>query len=784
MAVRGDFKLNSVWYKAANGSLPNQQLANQMAQKIGQGTSKYGDLTTWSAWVQDNWQDGSGKLEPGVNGGFLYGEVESRVPRQLILPQALQIYGKVQRTTTSGDYKGWSYSPGQLTSATTRATYSLANNLYLAWQINTDATGGEPRTYDFFNLWIYGECADATVLRADLYSTTATDPNASIANASATITNDFPGPHWHKIALATTAQPDETDYFVVLRPTTGSITLHGTSNLSPAPVVRSSSNGTAWSSVTTFQPFFLLDVEAAGAAIDIDDTADNIIKIVYSTHANGVAFIGALENSPTFAYAFGRSASGSFLEVKCGWSDGSTANVAPTDAAVFNNLIYVGRGGTTDYLTYFPLDLGAGANDIDNVFADKLLSFGGYLWRTIGTDLYYSADVSTWTTVGQVCGDPWSIRSMAGLEGSVYCACDDGLYRIAPGDFVEGVAPWQPNSLNGRSMVSYNGSLYIVVNGRVTRYSADGSMQDVWMSRDDDLPATRMGEVVSVAVTDLGLVALVKSTTGRCSVWAMQDQSWHHLTTLPSTTAATMYYERSTYKLWVGTSDGYAFGVYLPSNALNPYNDTASLYMPAAWVEWDWFDGSVLEAQKDYESVTILGENFAAGQYVKVYWKDDASTAWELLGTCDANNEELIWTDLSTRPNTKRLKLGLLLYTTSAAETPRIQAIRVKYHLMTADWFRWSLAVDVSGRSGSTQQMAEDVNTLTASQIKTNLDALAAQVPPFAYQDVDENIYLVKINDANFTYTKYEYIEHTSTMYWEGVYRLVLEQVRPGEYTP
>jgi hypothetical protein len=120
--------------------------------------------------------------------------------------------------------------------------------------------------------------------------------------------------------------------------------------------------------------------------------------------------------------------------------------------------------------------------------------------------------------------------------------------------------------------------------------------------------------------------------------------------------------------------------------------------------------------------------------------------------------------------------------TTSAGETPRIHAIRVKYHLMVRDWYRWSLAVDVSGRTSSTQQMAEDVNTLTASQIKTNIDALATQVPPFQYQDVDENIYLVKVNDANFTYTKYVHAEQTSTTYWEGVYRLVIEQVRPGEY--
>jgi hypothetical protein len=298
--------------------------------------------------------------------------------------------------------------------------------------------------------------------------------------------------------------------------------------------------------------------------------------------------------------------------------------------------------------------------------------------------------------------------------------------------------------------------------------------------------------VYDLCLWDKWLVAICASdaTGSKPTLWARQDNSWHHIATLPAGSPGatdilknySLYFDRTTDNLFVATPDQVTYRIATPQFASNPYNDSLVRYMPSAWVEWDWFDGQVLEAQKDYESVTIMGENFAAGQYVVVYWKDDASTAWELLGTCDSNNEELIWTDLSTRPNTKRLKLGIAIFTTSAAETPRIRAIRVKYHLMVRDWYRWSLAVDVSGRSGSTQQMAEDVNTLTASQIKDNISALATQVAPFPYQDVDENIYLVKVNDANFTYTKYEYIEHTSTMYWEGVYRVVIEQVRPGEY--
>jgi hypothetical protein len=209
--------------------------------------------------------------------------------------------------------------------------------------------------------------------------------------------------------------------------------------------------------------------------------------------------------------------------------------------------------------------------------------------------------------------------------------------------------------------------------------------------------------------------------------------------------------------------------------------------MRTAWVEWDWFDSPILEAPKDYESITIMGENFGANQYVKVYWKDDDSTDWELLGTCDSNIEELRWgpPPYTTRPNTKRFKLGFLLVSNSATETPRIRAFRVKYHLMVSDWFRWNIQVDVSGRSGSLAMTADGTrHTLTNSQIKANLDALVKQVAPFLFMDVDGTYYEVKVTDANFAYSKWEYNESTSNSWWEGVYNIVIEQVTQGTYTP
>jgi hypothetical protein len=202
-------------------------------------------------------------------------------------------------------------------------------------------------------------------------------------------------------------------------------------------------------------------------------------------------------------------------------------------------------------------------------------------------------------------------------------------------------------------------------------------------------------------------------------------------------------------------------------------------------MEWDWFDSTVLEKYKDYDAVTIIGENFSSGVNARIYWKDDGSTGWELLGTIDENNEQIRWTyPYTTRPDTRRFKLGMLLQTNDADETPRVQAIRVKYHLMIDDWWRWSLQVDVSGTAEAYQMSTDGTrNTLTSAQIKSNLEALAADRHiPFLYVDVDGTSYEVKIKDANFSYTSQQYIEATSTGRWEGVFNLVVEQITDSPY--
>jgi hypothetical protein len=394
--------------------------------------------------------------------------------------------------------------------------------------------------------------------------------------------------------------------------------------------------------------------------------------------------------------------------------------------------------------------------------------------------LRYSGDavLTTVTTVGDVCPDPWKIRSMAGLNRDVYCACDDGLYRIAPGDVVEGVMPWQPSSDNGKAMVSHAGALYVIVHGRVWRFSADGTMQDIWVSRDDDLPATRLGEVVYVTSTDMWVVAIVKSTTGRCSVWAYQDEGWHHIATLPTSAAVTATYERSTLKLWVGTSDAHLFGVYMPAFALNPYNDTTSRYMPAGWIQQDKFYGDKYLLDKSVDSVTIVGDNLSANVNVKLYWQDEGSSAWESLGTADSDGEEVRW-PIATRPNGKWIKLGALLTTNDADETPRMRAMITKFLPFPNDRIRDTVTLQLK----SFIQMPDgDPDDYTCAQQIAHIQSMIATVGTVIYQDPLGTQYEVAITDYSMSMPTFAY-ENGANVIKEVEVTLSLEQIPDSVYS-
>lgn len=771
--MRSEIKLDGNYYKLIG--LPTQTQANQMASKVGQGTSEYGDLTTWSAWIQDDWQDGIGNLRPHEGNGILYAEAESRVPNQLILRGKLQQVDTRQTANVPADCR---YNPTNVVGSF--ACSSATTTTKAAIEFTTPATLNSTTFWAY--VWL--QAAAGTQILFEVRNNNAGSPGASVI-ASTTVTHGttFPGFCWvgGQLAYSGTLVAGTT-YWLCVSTTSGSFSVgYGITGYSVNSKLLVSGS---WVDQTTKYMAYLT-------------TAQQMVNMVGNN--NGSGFFRFTSTADTL-YCYGGNRLYKYSVANDNW-----VLVASGSGVVSGLISSVGQlSGTVYFADDAPLISSSStmstSETISNstgVDATGWRDAGGYLWKAhTGIDVSYTTDGSTYTHTTDMRIGSWDryITGMCNLGDDMCISTTEGLYRITAGDFARPIMRWGSiRANNGMSMVNHEGSLYAVADNRVYRFTQDLQRQDIWLTRDDDLITARLGKVQSVCTCNSWLIAFCGDNGGNSkpTAWAFQNEHWHCIATFPDSAVQgtdnglinyACYYDATTSYLWFMTPQGVTYRLYMPGTAINPYNDTSTAYAAEGWVEWDWFDSPVRDAPKDYDSIAIIGENISATCPINLYWKDDASTDWELLGTVSSNYQEFRWTLASgNRPNTRRFKLGLRLATSAGASTPRIRAIRVKYHLMVRDWFRWNLTIDVAGTTEVKQETDDGTrNTLTATQIKDAVSALCTQVAPFVFQDVDGKQYEVKITDASFSYKNYEYREQTTFEKWEGVWNLVIEMVTQG----
>ncbi len=461
------------------------------------------------------------------------------------------------------------------------------------------------------------------------------------------------------------------------------------------------------------------------------------------------------------------------------------------DAVVFGNVLYIALGinGQAKMSTSETITLQG------STYASLYLVWNGYLWRAYQNDLYYTADGTTWTGPLEVGPDDHSIRGLAGLGDSIYASTDAGLWVVSPGNLawwdgespaVEGIAPWGVlATTNGRGMIAHRGDLYIPVGRDLLRFTRGGGIIDIvgmGLNNVDGLPADRQGQAICLAGLNNWLVAAIAPTgsisSGKASVWAYRD-GWHHILSLPvGTTIRHMSFQRDTNYLWVICKDDsfcYPVRVVLPSDTNNPAFDNSSTirFQPYGWLETDWFYGGLREIYKDFESIFVSGEQMSNG-WCKVYWQDEGSTAWEYLGQVTEDDQELRWSSGASRPNSRKIKVGLLLYGNSSNATPVVDAVRVKFQPMLTDLFRWTLLVRVED---NIQMLDGAVDSRTSSEIEDDIEAVLRSVPPVTLVDVDGTSYKVK---AEGGWMKLRRLVYNGSMDYEANYQVALRQVIVG----
>jgi len=741
-------------YMIANTDLYSKAPANQFAAKLATGAGDYDDLQNWSYWVMDNWQMGVGQKDAEA-GGFLYGECETRYPGQVLLPRHLRFEMSDSATVHDADA---SWIADELTIGT--------GQTYQKWAMKIG--GGAGRTLSA--IWVYLKNNGQT-FTIRLSGDTAGAPGTSITTCTVTSSSETPGYAWYKASTISQSITSANYWLSLEVASTGTLPAQDDSAGGPEAAYY---NGSAWQSSTSVFGL-LLNVEAYG---DSNALPRGNVQLA---EFNGRLY--AVNNTATAIYY--RDEAGP--PAPPGWT-AAVGSAKGTQILALGDYLYIALDtaaasasnmNVSETVTGFTVPDG-GAGEVAH-----LAQWGGFLWAGYGQNVFYTstpaATGAQWTGPIVIGFDGELVTGIAGLGDYVYVSTEKELVYVGFGDEVQGVTVWgSPSARNGLRMLHYQGQIFIPLQESLIRY--DGSaMLPVGIDLGEGLPADLQGNVAALTSTNNWLLMAVNprdGTTEGATVWAWTTQGWHHIAHLPPTMSiASLYYRRSNQRLYIGASTGHVFSLYLPDVAqVVDVNDPE--FAPVGWMETDWFFGGLKEVEKDFESVYVSGEDFNADQYVNVYWKDDASTAWELLGTVTSDRQELRWSDYDTRPQSRQLKIGLEIHTDTPGVSPLIRAVRVKYHPMVSDWFRWSFPILCSNNQ---QELGGMISTYNANQKRSHLDTLITQVPPFIFRDMDGVQYECKVMGCAIQNDDVEW--YNGEIAFNSIYNMTIEQIRNGAYT-
>lgn len=709
----------------------------------------------------ENWQAGLGKREADAE-GFLYAELETRFQGQLCLP----LWFDVEWTgITAGGYTKTESQPTGITG--TLSLSSSGSVRKIAAKFTNSNTGYDCTDIAFF---LYTGPTSG-VVSVEIYTDTGGDPTAGsqLTIATETITETGLNSNYESKVTATASMTAGASYWIVVS-VTGGLTIPIYDNGSTA-ATRKTYNGSTWSNSNYSFFWHVANGSSVGAGAGARQACiyNSLPHFLTRSTTWGVANALYKYSSSTVSQATALSA-------------------APEAMHEFGGNLYICYGGSRGIDGWN----GTSISNQAGVFANLFAAWNGYLWRAHENDVYYSVDGSSWVGPIQIGPDGYTVTGMAGLGDDMYVATEEAFYRVGAGDLVFGVMRWNNISQsNGRGMINHQGSLFIPTYSDLLRYGG-AEIMSITPNKDEGLPEYKQGKILALISHNYWLFAVVAPATSSSQaieswplILAYNDQGWHHIGKLFESEAShgtpnvsSLCWDVANNYLWA-TGEHALYRFRLPTDHQNPYKDNSGnvKFFPWGFLETPWFHSGLKEIYKDCESVYITGENISSSRPVKVYWKDDDSTAWELLGTVTSNRQELRWSDYDTRPNTRQIKLALVMYTDDYTESPRVDAVRLKFMNMVADRWRWTLSIPVSDE----QEMLDgDINIYTKEQQRTHLESLAQSVPPVIFEDVDGVQYEVKVLGASEQVEKYEYFDEAPN--FTSVYSFTIEQATTTTY--
>lgn len=178
--------------------------------------------------------------------------------------------------------------------------------------------------------------------------------------------------------------------------------------------------------------------------------------------------------------------------------------------------------------------------------------------------------------------------------------------------------------------------------------------------------------------------------------------------------------------------DGYVYKV-----------DTAN-YATQGNVQMSYFDANLPSIPKLFADVEVKHDPLPTGTNVKVYYKHKESDSWTLLGTSDTVAGESKVMSFASGTNSKKITLKVELNTTDTTKSPKVTEVICRYALFPTRKWQWNMRLMAKKELQLLDKTAE---TLTATQIRSNLETAQSATQLITFIDVDATSYSVLFQD-------------------------------------
>ena len=722
----------------------SKSLVNPMGVKTSQGAGSYDAYDGFAYWVQENWSLGVG-MDPKEPGGFEFGEIDSRYDERLfLLPRHWPTNTKARGDAAST----WNH-PGSYEYEFTAGPDEEYDAI--AIPLGTFST-------DIEEVWLFQAYDGSTTTEIELW-TGASWPTAQVATTTLSADSTTMRSGYRKGAFSPAVTGNGvSNYWLVVIPSAAA-SFPATSGSFPASTSIQLRQTGAWRDVdggSVYRPFFLTDIDKLPASVTAASTFNGNFYIGLS---DGKIYKRAGSGDDNEYYTLVATAAAGILQMIEWWG----------------KLVIIEDGSVAEFLS-------TGETLSNSTFTAQIATIHrGYFWYANGYQVYYDSTENLTTPSSSFDFFPGSddVRGLAGINDDILVSTDTALWKIAPGDIIEGVSKWDyPSANHGVGMIYREGSVFIPYGDALLRYSENVPIQNVWI-RDAPLPTSRSGDFVGLLSTNKELIMLLNST-GQSTAWSWNHQGWHCIAIFPpGFTLTNAIYDYSTARIYFLMEEGVTFWSLAARTDQIATFQTGTLFEPDSWIDTGNYYANLYTVEKDIESVQIFGNNIDTTSPLTIFWKDDESTAWERLGTVSEDGQLIRWNDPDTRPATRGIRLGLLLRTSDETISPEVKAIILRHYPTVID--RWQYRVPLilapvgAGLGGK-------VETRTVDAMSAHLDSLVGATPPVRFIGFDGLEREVKVPHAVQRPNGYEVMNDGETVKFDIVYDLTVEAILGQDY--